>query len=73
MLSQALQNNDLDARYLELEITESANMQNPEKAAATLCQLKYMGISIALDDFGIGCSSTYKIHAHSHTRSLNQR
>jgi diguanylate cyclase (GGDEF)-like protein/PAS domain S-box-containing protein len=57
MVSQALQGADLDARYLELEITESAIMRNPEKAAATLRQLKNMGISIALDDFGTGYSS----------------
>lgn len=57
MVCQALHTSDLDAHYLELEITESAIMQNPEKAAVTLSQLKNMGISIALDDFGTGYSS----------------
>jgi EAL domain-containing protein (putative c-di-GMP-specific phosphodiesterase class I) len=32
-------------------------MHNPERAAATLEQLKAMGVSIAIDDFGTGYSS----------------
>jgi diguanylate cyclase (GGDEF)-like protein/PAS domain S-box-containing protein len=42
---------------LELEITESALIDNATQCAATLHQLKTLGVTIALDDFGTGYSS----------------
>jgi diguanylate cyclase len=53
----ALRETGLDARYLELEITETAVMQNAQAALATLDRLSQMGIQLAIDDFGTGYSS----------------
>ncbi len=40
-----------------IELTESALIDDPEKAAVTLGMLKDMGLTIAIDDFGTGYSS----------------
>ncbi|MGO4841414.1 EAL domain-containing protein, partial [Rhizobiaceae sp. 2RAB30] len=42
---------------LELEITETAMMQDRDRAAAILKALSEMGISVAVDDFGTGYSN----------------
>jgi len=47
----------IQAKYLELEITESVLMDNADMAAAQLKQLSAMGIKISIDDFGTGYSS----------------
>ena len=53
----ALQSAGLEARYLEIELTESAVMTNPEESAAILEQLSRMGVLVSVDDFGTGYSS----------------
>jgi diguanylate cyclase (GGDEF)-like protein len=57
MIGSALADADLDARALEIELTESALMTNPEESAGVLKQLRRMGVSVAIDDFGTGYSS----------------
>ena len=58
---------DIAARYevphalLEVEITESSIMSNPESACAQIMQLKERGFLIAIDDFGSGYSSLGQI------------
>ncbi len=52
-----LEETELEARYLQLELTESTLMKNPDHAIATLKQLKSRGIQISIDDFGTGYSS----------------
>lgn len=53
----ALADADLETRYLELEITESALLSDPDQAIETLHELKEMGVQISIDDFGTGYSS----------------
>jgi EAL domain-containing protein (putative c-di-GMP-specific phosphodiesterase class I) len=53
----ALTNAGLAGEFLELEITESMVMQNPEQAVQTLNEFKKMGVQLSIDDFGIGYSS----------------
>lgn len=57
IISHALNEVDLDAKWLEVEITESLMMDHVEDAIATLNQLKDIGIRISIDDFGTGYSS----------------
>jgi EAL domain-containing protein (putative c-di-GMP-specific phosphodiesterase class I) len=57
VISSALRDTGVDPQYLELEITESTIMQNPEKAVTTLQKLKEMGIYLSIYDFGTGYSS----------------
>lgn len=47
----------LDARQLELELTESVLLDNTERAIAALQELKEIGVGVAIDDFGTGFSS----------------
>jgi diguanylate cyclase (GGDEF)-like protein/PAS domain S-box-containing protein len=52
-----LKETNLDPRWLELELTESSIMKDPEVAIEKLHELKLMGIKVAVDDFGTGYSS----------------
>jgi len=47
----------LEAKFLELELTESVAMQHVETSLETLNTLKQIGINMAIDDFGTGYSS----------------
>lgn len=57
IIIEILNETRLDPRYLELELTESTLMHNPDAAIATLSELKSLGIQISIDDFGTGYSS----------------
>ncbi len=56
-IEQVLQETGLSPRYLELELTESMLMEDPDGARRILEQLKRTGIRLAIDDFGTGYSS----------------
>jgi diguanylate cyclase (GGDEF)-like protein/PAS domain S-box-containing protein len=53
----ALEKSGLDARFLELEVTESVIMHDAERVTDMLAELKRMGLELAIDDFGTGYSS----------------
>lgn len=57
MVEVVLKETGLESSRLELEITESSVMDNPEVALTTLRQLNDMGVRLAIDDFGTGYSS----------------
>ncbi|OTP70422.1 diguanylate cyclase/phosphodiesterase (GGDEF & EAL protein) with PAS/PAC sensor(s) [Caballeronia sordidicola] len=57
VVAQALAENELAPEQLELEITESLSMKNPEESMRILASFKALGIGIAIDDFGTGYSN----------------
>ena len=57
LVRRALGASGLNPGMLELELTESLVMQNPEEAIKVLHELKEMGLQLAIDDFGTGHSS----------------
>jgi EAL domain-containing protein (putative c-di-GMP-specific phosphodiesterase class I) len=56
-VENTLHETGVDAKYIILEITESAIVENKEAAIETCNQLRELGIHIQIDDFGIGYSS----------------
>jgi EAL domain-containing protein (putative c-di-GMP-specific phosphodiesterase class I) len=74
-ISAALRDARLEPGDLELELTESAIMENLVSAASVLAELEALGIRIAVDDFGTGYSSlsylkTFSIHCLKIDRSF---
>lgn len=57
LVEQVLSETGYPARWLEVEVTESVLMEDPEHAVAMLKAMKALGIRVALDDFGTGYSS----------------
>ncbi|WP_158597905.1 EAL domain-containing protein [Noviherbaspirillum saxi] len=57
VVSRVLEQTGCRPEWLELEITESVVMDNPEAAARTLQKLSDMGVHLSIDDFGTGYSS----------------
>lgn len=56
-LEQALRQSGMEPSWLQIEVTESAVMDNIPETVAKLQRLQAMGIRISLDDFGTGYSS----------------
>jgi len=56
-VEQALNDTGLPAQYLELELTESMVMHNPEEVIKILERLEALGVQLGIDDFGTGYSS----------------
>ena len=53
----SLEESDLESRFLELEITESAIMDNIDGALEMITELHNVGVKFSIDDFGTGYSS----------------
>ena len=56
-IRDALDQAGLEGRFLEVELTESAVMNDPEESIAILEKLSKMGVLVSVDDFGTGYSS----------------
>ncbi|MBI2749743.1 MAG: EAL domain-containing protein [Burkholderiales bacterium] len=56
-IATILKETGMDAHHLELEITESTLMEDPDRTVLLLQELRKMGVQITLDDFGIEYSS----------------
>ena len=56
-IESCLSKYQVDGSHLELEITESTLMADPDKARRVLQQLSELGVSISIDDYGTGYSS----------------
>ncbi len=54
---QLLEQVGLPAQYLQLEITETAIMENPDYIIETFSELRVAGVKVAIDDFGVAYSS----------------
>jgi predicted signal transduction protein with EAL and GGDEF domain len=57
-----LEKTGLPAERLNLEITETALMQNLQQASSALIELNALGVSFSLDDYGTGYSSLYYLN-----------
>ncbi len=57
LVEDALQRHQVPPRYLTLEITESAAVNNLQDTQQQLQQLRELGVDVAMDDFGTGFSS----------------
>ena len=57
LIRSVLEETGLDAKYLELELTESLLLNNADVMFSILQELRDMGVKLAIDDFGTGYSS----------------
>ena len=77
-ISEELERHNVEAKYIEIEITENVFLENKEATIAFLGKLKEKGIKISIDDFGTGYSSLsyltfLPINKIKLDRSLNMR
>jgi diguanylate cyclase (GGDEF)-like protein len=57
LAARVLAETGLDARWLNLEVTEGVILQNPASTAEVMGELHAMGVTLSIDDFGTGYSS----------------
>ena len=61
MVKQAIEHYEVSPSYLELEITETSFLHNPEMVLKMVQELRKLGVKVALDDFGTGYSSMTRL------------
>jgi diguanylate cyclase (GGDEF)-like protein len=53
-IAEMLRRTRVDARWLKIEVTESALMSDPQRTRNVLTQLRDLGVRVSVDDFGTG-------------------
>ncbi|HET9122546.1 MAG TPA: EAL domain-containing protein, partial [Acidiferrobacteraceae bacterium] len=76
-IDRLVSENGISPQHLELELTESVLMENTDRVATTLADLRDRGVQLAIDDFGTGYSSLsylkrFPIHTLKIDRSFIQ-
>ncbi len=61
LLAQLLEAWEIPAEFLELEITETAAIADQQHSIDILQRISLLGVSVAIDDFGIGYSSLHRL------------
>jgi diguanylate cyclase len=61
-VARALKESGLPPQLLEIEVTETTIMQNPDVALAVLRRLRELGVTVAVDGFGAAYSSLVGLH-----------
>src|SRR5690606_19186745 len=73
MVGDVMRETGIRPERLELELTETAMMQDRDRAAAMLKELSAMGVSVAVDDFGTGYSNlSYLIDFSFHKLKIDR-
>ncbi|MBW8846588.1 MAG: EAL domain-containing protein [Burkholderiales bacterium] len=73
VVAGALQRHGVDAKWLEIEITEGMLITDPAAAISMLQRIKALGVTLSLDDFGTGYSSlAYLQHLPLDTLKIDQ-
>lgn len=62
IVEKILKETDMDAKYLELEITESISIENVKNRVFVLNKLRDLGVRLSIDDFGTGFSSLSQLN-----------
>ncbi|HET8554903.1 MAG TPA: GGDEF domain-containing protein [Rhodanobacteraceae bacterium] len=62
-IRSTLRETGLDPHGLRLEITESVTIDDPNRVASVLAELKELGVRMSIDDFGTGYSSLSYLHS----------
>ncbi|NMA93606.1 MAG: EAL domain-containing protein, partial [Clostridiales bacterium] len=61
IVSKIIEESRIDPQYIELELTESSLSDNLPETAEKIEELKKLGVSVAIDDFGKGYSSLHRL------------
>ena len=61
MIARIISETSLDPALIELELTESAIMENEQRIVGSISELRSLGVKISVDDFGVGYSSLSRL------------